>query len=198
MRTAEIIRNTNETKIEITLNLDGDGKYDIDTGIGFLNHMLELFTRHGRFDLKLRAQGDTDVDMHHTVEDAGIALGMAFSQALGDMRGITRYGSFMLPMDESLVLSALDVSGRPYLNYDLRVNTEKVGQFDTELVKEFFLGFCRSAQITLHLKQLDGDNTHHIFEAAFKGFGRALRQAVAVEDRFANEIPSTKGIIKNV
>lgn len=198
MRTAEIIRNTNETKIEINLSLDGTGKYDIDTGAGFLNHMLELFARHGRFDLMVRAEGDADVDLHHTAEDVGIALGMAFSRALGDMRGITRYGSFTMPMDESLILVALDFSGRPYLNYGLDVKTEKVGRFDCELVKEFFLGFCRAAGLTLHLKQLDGENTHHIFEAAFKGVGRALKQAVAVDEKFANEIPSTKGVIKNV
>lgn len=197
MRKAEIVRNTNETQIEIALNLDGSGKYDIDTGAGFLTHMLELFARHGRFDLKMRATGDTDVDMHHTAEDVGIALGMAFSQALGNMRGIVRYGSFVMPMDESLVLAALDLSGRTHLNYDLHVKTEKVGQFDAELIKEFFLGFCRAAQITLHLKQLDGENTHHIFEAAFKGFGRAMKQAVAVDENYADEIPSTKGIIKN-
>lgn len=197
MRTAEIVRNTNETRIQINLNLDGTGKYDIDTGAGFLNHMLELFTRHGRFDLKIRAEGDLNVDMHHTAEDVGIALGMAFSRALGDMRGIARYGNFTMPMDESLVLVALDFSGRPHLNYGLQVKTEKVGQFDSELVKEFFLGVCRAAQLTLHLKQLDGENTHHIFEAAFKGFGRCLKQAVAVEEKFADEIPSTKGIIKN-
>lgn len=198
MRKSEVTRNTSETQIKISINLDGTGIYEGDTSVGFLNHMLELMTRHGRFDLTFKALGDVEVDLHHIVEDAGITLGKAFSDALGDMRGITRYGSFLLPMDESLVLTALDFSGRAHLSYDLRIPSSKVGEFDTELVEEFFLGFCRSAGLTLHLKQLAGENSHHIIEAAFKGFGRALKQAVTIDAAFANEIPSTKGMLKNL
>lgn len=197
MRKSDVIRNTNETQIQISLNLDGKGKFDSETGVGFLDHMLEMMTRHGRFDLTIRALGDVEVDFHHVVEDVGIALGKAFADALGDMRGITRYGSFLLPMDESLVLVALDFSGRPYLGYDLRIPCAKVGSLDVEVIKEFFFGFCRSAGVTLHIKQIEGENAHHIFEAAFKGFGRALSQAVAVGGAFADEIPSTKGILRN-
>ena len=195
MRTAEIIRRTAETDIMLKLTLEGTGESAIDTGVGFLDHMLTLFAKHGRFDLYIKCVGDTHVDDHHTVEDVGIALGQAFSKALGDKRGIVRYGSQILPMDESLILTAVDLSGRSFLGYCLDIPTEKVGTFDTELVEEFFLGFVRNAQATLHIKQLSGTNSHHIIEGAFKSAGRSLRQAVAVEAAFANEIPSTKGVL---
>ena len=195
MRTAEIIRNTAETKISLTLNLDGTGKSDIQTKVGFLDHMLTLFAKHGRFDLDVSCDGDTWVDDHHTVEDVGIALGQAFAVALGDKRGITRYGNMILPMDESLILTAVDISGRGYLGYALEIPTQKVGTFDTELVEEFWLGFVRNAQCTLHIRQLAGTNSHHIIEGAFKSAGRSLRAAVAIEEAFANEIPSTKGVL---
>lgn len=195
MRTAKIERNTAETKIFLELNLDGTGKGEIATGCGFLDHMLTLFSRHGSFDLTVRCQGDTYVDDHHTVEDIGIALGKALEIALGEKRGITRYGSFLLPMDEALILCALDISGRGYLGFGLEIPTAKVGSFDTELVEEFFLGFTRNANITLHLKQLDGKNSHHIIEGAFKAFGRALAQACAIDEKHAGEIPSTKGVL---
>lgn len=195
MRQAAIARKTAETDIQLELNLDGGGASTIDTGCGFLNHMLTLFARHGRFDLTLTCRGDTDVDDHHTVEDIGIALGQAFAQALGDKRGITRYGSALLPMDETLVLCAVDISGRSTLRYSLQIPTQKVGTFDTELTEEFFLGFTRCANLTLHLKQLDGSNSHHIIEGAFKAFGRAMRQAVAIDETARDEIPSTKGIL---
>lgn len=197
MRVGKVSRDTNETQIKIVLELDGTGNYEGKT-VGFLDHMLELMSRHGRFDLKLEAKGDTHVDCHHTVEDVGISLGMAFSKALGDMRGIHRYGSFILPMDETLVLLALDFSGRPHLHYDLQIPAQKVGDFDTELVEEFFLGFCRQAGVTLHIKQMAGRNSHHIIEAAFKAFGRALKDAVAIDAAFGDEIPSTKGVLKNI
>ena len=195
MRTAEIIRKTAETDIMLRLDLDGRGESAIDTGVGFLDHMLTLFARHGRFDLYVKCVGDTCVDDHHTVEDIGIALGQAFAKALGDKRGIVRYGSQILPMDESLILSAVDISGRDYLGYDLGIPTEKVGTFDTELVEEFFLGFVRNAKLTLHLRKMAGTNSHHIIEGAFKSVGRSLRQAVAVDAAFADEIPSTKGVL---
>ena len=195
MRTAQITRNTAETKISLTLNLDGTGKSDIRTKVGFLDHMLTLFARHGRFDLTVSCDGDTWVDDHHTVEDVGIALGQAFAMALGDKRGITRYGSQILPMDESLILTAVDISGRSYLGYELDIPTQKVGSFDTELVEEFWLGFVRNAQCTLHIRKLAGTNSHHIIEGAFKSAGRSLRAAVAIEEAFANEIPSTKGVL---
>lgn len=195
MRTATLERNTKETRISLSLSLDGRGIYEVNTGCGFLNHMLELFTRHGRFDLSLRCTGDIEVDDHHTVEDVGIALGTALKQAIGDGKGITRYGSFLLPMDESLVLCAVDLSGRAYCSCALEIPSQKVGSFDTELVAEFFAAFCRTAGVTLHLKQLAGQNSHHIIEAAFKGFGRAMKQAVAVDADFADEIPSTKGVL---
>lgn len=195
MRTAEIIRKTAETDIMLRLDLDGGGKAAIDTGVGFLNHMLTLFARHGRFDLFVKCMGDTDVDDHHTAEDIGIALGQAFVQALGDKRGITRYGSQILSMDESLILSAVDISGRDYLGYDLAIPAEKVGTFDTELVEEFFLGFVRNARLTLHIRKMAGTNSHHVIEGAFKSVGRSLRQAVAVDAAFADEIPSTKGVL---
>jgi imidazoleglycerol-phosphate dehydratase len=195
MRTAQITRTTKETDIRLTLNLDGTGKSEIHSGVGFLDHMLTLFAKHGRFDLDLTCNGDTEVDDHHSVEDIGIALGQAFEQALGDKRGIVRYGSFILPMDETLILSAVDISGRSYLNFDLQIPTQKVGTFDTELAEEFFLGFVRNANLTLHLKQLEGKNSHHIIEGTFKSFGRTMKQAVAIDEAFRDEIPSTKGVL---
>lgn len=195
MRTAQIERNTNETQIRLTLNVDGRGQYQVDTGCGFLNHMLELFARHGSFDLEVTCQGDTQVDDHHTVEDIGIALGKAFAQALGDLRGVYRYGNFLLPMDEALVLCAVDLSGRGYLGWQMELPTEKVGTFDTELAEEFWIAFSRNCGATLHFQQMAGRNSHHILEAASKGMGRALRQAVAIEPGRENEIPSTKGIL---
>ncbi len=195
MRQSTITRKTAETDITLTLNLDGTGRSSVDTGVGFLDHMLTLFARHGRFDLTVTCRGDTYVDDHHSTEDVGIALGDAFRDALGDKRGITRYGSELLPMDEALVLCAVDISGRCTLRYGLTPPAQKVGTFDTELAEEFFMAFCRAAAVTLHLRQLDGTNTHHILEAAFKGFGRAMRKAVAVDDAAAGEIPSTKGVI---
>ena len=195
MRTAEIVRTTKETDIRLCLNLDGSGKSEIHSGVGFLDHMLTLFSKHGRFDLELVCNGDTEVDDHHSVEDIGIALGQAFEQALGDKRGIVRYGSFILPMDETLILTAVDISGRSYLNFDLQIPTQKVGTFDTELTEEFFLGFVRNANLTLHIKQLEGKNSHHIIEGTFKSFGRTMKQAVAVDPRFRDEIPSTKGVL---
>ncbi len=195
MRTAAINRKTNETDIRLTLNLDGSGKSEINSGVGFLDHMLTLFARHGRFDLTLVCDGDTYVDDHHSVEDIGIALGQAFAEALGDKRGVIRYGSFILPMDETLILTAVDLSGRAYLNYDLHIPTQKVGTFDTELTEEFFLGFVRNANLTLHVKQLEGKNSHHIIEGAFKSFGRSMKQAVAIDPAFSDEIPSTKGVL---
>ena len=195
MRTSEIIRKTAETDISLTLNLDGTGKSTIATGCGFLDHMLTLFARHGRFDLDVTCNGDTYVDDHHTVEDIGIALGKAFDKALGDKRGIVRYGSLILPMDESLILSAVDISGRSYLDFDLNIPTQKVGTFDTELVEEFWLGFVRNAGVTLHIRQMAGTNSHHIIEGTFKSVARSLRQAVAIDPEFASEIPSTKGVL---
>lgn len=195
MRVAEIARKTGETDIRLSLNLDGSGNSQIDSGCGFLDHMLTLFSKHGRFDLTLTCKGDTQVDDHHTVEDIGIALGQAFKAALGEKRGIHRYGDKVLPMDESLVLSAVDLSGRGYLGYDLKIPTEKVGTFDTELVEEFFLGFIRNAECTLHICQLAGSNSHHIIECAFKSVARSLREAVAVDPACAGEIPSTKGVL---
>ncbi len=195
MRTAEINRKTNETDIKLSLDLDGTGKSEINSGVGFLDHMLTLFARHGRFDLKLSCDGDTYVDDHHSVEDIGIALGQAFAQALADKRGIIRYGSFILPMDETLILAAVDISGRSYLNFDLHIPTQKVGTFDTELCEEFFLGFVRNSDMTMHLKQLEGKNSHHIIEGTFKCVARALRQAVSVDEAFKDEIPSTKGVL---
>ncbi len=195
MRIARLTRNTNETQISLSLNLDGEGKSNIDSGCGFLDHMLTLFARHGRFDIDLKCVGDTYVDYHHTTEDIGIALGKAFDEALGEKRGIIRYGSFLLPMDETLILSAVDISGRPHLVFGLEIPTEKVGDFDTELVEEFFLGFVRNSDITLHIKQLEGKNSHHIIEGTFKSVARSLAAAVKIDPQFANEIPSTKGIL---
>ena len=195
MRTAEINRATAETDVRLTVNLDGRGAADIDTGVGFLDHMLTLFARHGRFDLTVMAQGDNYVDDHHTVEDIGIALGKAFASALAEKKGIRRYGDCTLPMDEALILSALDISGRPFLAYGLEIPAEKVGTFDTELVEEFWLGFVRNAGVTLHIRQLAGKNSHHIIEGAFKSVARSLRQAVSIESEYADEIPSTKGLL---
>lgn len=195
MRTSEIIRKTAETDITLKLNLDGTGVSAIDSGCGFLDHMLTLLAKHARFDLTLTCKGDTYVDDHHTVEDIGIALGQAFASALGDKRGIVRYGDTTLPMDESLILSAVDLSGRAYLGYALEIPTEKVGTFDTELVEEFLLGFVRNAACTLHVRQLAGTNSHHIIEGAFKSIARSLRKAVAIDAAFADEIPSTKGVL---
>ena len=195
MRTSELKRTTAETDISLTLDLDGTGVGKIETGCGFLDHMLTLFAKHGRFDLSVSCKGDTYVDDHHTVEDIGIALGKAFKEALGDKKGITRYGSTILPMDESLILSAVDLSGRGFLGYELEIPTEKVGTFDTELVEEFWLGFIRNAECTLHIRQLAGTNSHHIIEGAFKSVARSLKAAVAIDAAFADEIPSTKGVL---
>ena len=195
MRTAEVTRKTAETDISLKLNIDGSGKSNINTGCGFLDHMLVLFASHGRFDLDISCKGDTYVDYHHTVEDIGIALGKAFYDALGDKRGIYRYGDTILPMDEALIMSAVDFSGRSYLGYDLEIPTEKVGDFDTELAQEFFLGFIRNAECSLHIKMLSGKNTHHILEGAFKSVARTLRKAVQLDEEFKNEIPSTKGVL---
>ena len=195
MRIANISRNTAETKINIELNLDGKGESNIQSGCGFLDHMLTLLASHGRFDLAVTCKGDTEVDDHHTVEDIGIALGEAFAEALGDKRGITRYGSMILPMDETLILAAIDLSGRSGFYTTLNIPAQKVGSFDTELVEEFFLGFTRAAFCTLHIQQLAGRNSHHIIEGAFKAFARALRSAVAIDRGFENEIPSTKGVL---
>ena len=195
MRTAEIKRKTAETDIALSLNIDGKGESQIKSGCGFLDHMLTLFAKHGRFDITLTCSGDTYVDDHHTVEDIGIALGEAFSNALSDKRGIVRYGNMILPMDESLIMSAVDLSGRSYLGYGLEIPSEKVGSFDTELVEEFWLAFVRKAECTLHIKQLAGTNSHHIIEGAFKSVARSLKQAVSIDSDFADEIPSTKGVL---
>lgn len=195
MRIATINRKTAETDISLTLNLDGEGKSCIDSGCGFLDHMLTLFAKHGRFDLDVVCKGDTNVDDHHTVEDIGICLGQAFREALGDCRGIARYGSMMLPMDETLALCAVDVSGRACLVFGLDIPAPRVGSFDTELVEEFFSAFVRKAELTLHVKKLDGKNSHHIIEGAFKAFARAMAQAVKVDADRADEIPSTKGVL---
>lgn len=195
MRTAEIKRDTNETKITLTLSLDGTGVSDVKTGCGFLDHMLTLFARHGDFDLTLRCDGDTEVDGHHSVEDVGICLGKAFTAALGDKRGISRYGQYLLPMDETLVLCAADLSGRDFLGWDVPLPCARVGDFDTELAREFWLGFVRNFHASVHIRLLTGDNTHHILEAMFKGMGRTLRQAVATDPRHAGELPSTKGTL---
>ena len=195
MRNAIIERKTAETEIKLSLELDGTGVSGIDSGCGFLDHMLALFARHGRFDLILTCRGDTYVDDHHTVEDIGIALGQAFAQALGEKRGVTRYGSTILPMDEALILSAVDLSGRAYLGYEMNIPAQKVGTFDTELAAEFWLAFVRNAGVTLHIRQLAGGNSHHILEGAFKSVARSLRAAVAIDPAAADEIPSTKGVL---
>ena len=195
MRQAEISRKTAETEIVLRLNLDGAGQSRVNTGVGFLDHMLTLMARHGRFDLDVTCAGDVAVDDHHSVEDVGICLGDAFAQALSDLRGVTRYGGIPLPMDEALVACAVDLSGRGRLEYDLRIPTQKIGSFDTELVQEFWEAFARRANLTLHIRQLAGENSHHIAEAAFKAAGRALRQAVKLDPELAGEIPSTKGVL---
>ena len=205
MRKSEIARKTKETDISLSLDIDGTGVYDINTGVGFFDHMLELFTRHGRFDMTVRCDGDTWVDSHHTVEDVGIVMGQAFKEALGDKKGIRRYGEMLLPMDEALILVALDISGRNYLGYDVEFQSMKVtdgsnemrqmmvGSFDSELAEEFLMAFSRELGLTLHVKKLAGKNTHHIIEATFKGLARALAKACEIDERFKDEIPSTKG-----
>lgn len=195
MRNAEVNRETAETKISLWLDLDGSGKTDIATGCGFMDHMLTLFAAHGRFDLMINASGDTYVDYHHLVEDLGICMGQALDEALGDRRGITRYGEKILPMDEALILTAVDISGRAFLDYRLEGLTQKVGDFDTELAREFMAALVRNAAITLHIRQMAGENTHHILEGMFKSLGRSLSQAVSIEAGRENEIPSTKGMI---
>ena len=195
MRQSNINRKTTETDIELTLSLDGSGISNIDSGCGFLDHMLTLFAKHSRFDLSLKCVGDTAVDYHHTVEDVAICLGRAFSESLGDKKGIYRYGDIILPMDEALILCAVDVSGRDHLEYALDIPSYRVGDFDTELCEEFFKAFVRQANITLHVRQLAGTNSHHIIEGSFKAFGRVLASAVSINNDYANEIPSTKGVL---
>ncbi len=195
MRTAEIVRKTGETDILLTLNLDGTGKSTIDSGCGFLDHMLTLFAKHSGFDLTVKCKGDVEVDYHHTAEDIGIALGKAFFEALGDKKGITRYGDTMLPMDETLIRSAVDISGRDYLSIALDLPCAKVGDFDTELCEEFWMAFVREAKVTLHIMQLAGKNAHHIIEGVFKSVARTLGKAAAIDERRADEIPSTKGVL---
>ena len=195
MRKANVVRKTNETDINLTLNLDGKGNAEIDSGCGFLDHMLTLFAKHGKFDLELTCKGDTYVDYHHTAEDIAICLGIAFKKALGDKMGITRYGNMILPMDEALILSAVDFSGRSFLAFDLSMKAKKVGDFDTELVEEFLRAFVSNAGCNLHVKQLSGRNTHHIIEGAFKSVARSLRAAVKIDAENVGEIPSTKGVL---
>lgn len=195
MRQAVIDRQTAETKISLKLNLDGSGIATVATGCGFLDHMLTLFASHGKFDLEVSCLGDTHVDDHHSVEDIGICLGQAFRQALGDMRGIVRYGSFILPMDEALIMTAIDISGRSYLGYGLTIPSQKIGTFDTELVEEFFLAFTRQCPMSLHIRQMAGLNSHHIVEGCFKSFARSLKTAVAIDKQYADQIPSTKGVL---
>ena len=199
MRSAEIIRNTNETKISLKLNIDGTGVSKVDTGCGFLDHMLTLFSKHSRMDMEVKCVGDVEVDYHHTTEDVGIALGKAVSYALGSsadaMKGIRRYGNMILPMDETLILSAVDISGRAHLEFSAQIPAEKVGDFDTELCEEFFCAFVREARLTLHIRQLAGRNSHHIIEGIFKSVARSLFDALSKDERFAGDIPSTKGVI---
>lgn len=195
MREAKIDRKTKETEISLYLNLDGNGCCDVDTGCGFLDHMLELLSNHSRFDLTVKCRGDVKVDYHHTVEDVSICFGTAFKEALNDKKGITRYADVTIPMDEALVLCAIDISGRSYLLYDLILKQSKVGDFDTELVEEFFWGFCRTALVTLDFIQLAGKNTHHIIECAFKAFARALKNAVKIDESLNGKIPSSKGVL---
>ena len=195
IRVAEVCRKTAETDIDLKIRLDGKGISKIDTGCGFLDHMLTLFSKHSRFDLEITCKGDINVDYHHTAEDIGICLGIAFNDAIGDKKGINRYGDITLPMDEALILAAVDISGRGSLGFDLEVPTQKVGDFDTELVEEFWLGFTRNANITLHIRKICGKNSHHIIEGAFKAVGRALANATRKDPSLANEIPSTKGIL---
>lgn len=195
MRQAEIKRKTAETDIALKLDLDGKGKSDIQTGCGFLDHMLTLFASHGKFDLSLTCKGDVEVDDHHSAEDIGICLGKAFSQALGEKKGICRYGSMILPMDEALILSAVDLSGRSHLAYDLPIRAKKIGTFDVELLEEFWISFVRNCPMALHIRLMAGKNSHHIAEGSFKSVARALRQAVSIDAAFAAEIPSTKGVL---
>ena len=195
MRKAEITRKTGETDITLSLDIDGKGESEISSGVGFLDHMLTLFSRHGRFDLKLKCIGDTYVDDHHSTEDIAIALGSAFRKALGDKRGIKRYGDIILPMDEALVLASVDISGRSYIRFTSNFQTEKIGTFDVELLEDFFTSFAENAGITLHIRQLDGRNSHHIAEAMFKAVARALRKAVEIDEKAKDEIPSTKGVL---
>ena len=195
MRTSEIKRKTAETDIELSLSLDGTGKSEISTGCGFLDHMLTLFAKHGKIDLTVKCKGDVNVDYHHTTEDIGIALGKAFYNALGDKKGITRYGDIILPMDETLIMAAVDISGRDYVSMKLDIPAEKVGDFDTELCEEFWLAFVREAKLTLHVTQLAGKNAHHIIEGVFKAVARALGQATKIDSARADEIPSTKGVL---
>ena len=195
MREFSIERKTNETQIALSLCLDGSGKAEIDTGCGFLDHMLTLFASHGKFDLAVTCKGDTNVDDHHSVEDIGICLGKAFEKALGDKRGIVRYGSMMLPMDEALILSAVDLSGRSCLCYDLPIRAKKIGTFDTELLEEFWISFVRNCPMALHIRMLAGKNAHHIAEGSFKSVARALRQACSIDSANADAIPSTKGVL---
>ena len=196
IRTAKISRKTAETDISVSLNIDGGKVYnEIDTGCGFLDHMLTLFAKHGRFDLSVVCKGDTEVDYHHTVEDIGICMGQAFADAAGDKKGIVRYGNMILPMDEALILSAVDLSGRSFLAYDVDITAAKVGDFDTELVEEFWLGFVRNADCDLHIRQLAGSNSHHIIEGMFKSVARSMREALSIDPEAADEIPSTKGVL---
>lgn len=195
MRIGVVNRETAETYITLNLELDGTGDSNVDTGVGFLDHMLTLFSRHGRFDINLKCEGDTYVDDHHSVEDIGICLGKAFAQSLGEMRGINRYGHIILPMDETLILCAVDISGRSCLSFEADFPSEKIGTFDTELVEEFFAAFVRSSNVTLHIKQLSGKNSHHIAEGMFKAFARTMRTAVAIDEELGDEIPSTKGVL---
>ncbi len=195
MRTAVINRKTAETDISLTLNIDGKGESRIDTGCGFLDHMLTLFAKHGRFDLDVTCKGDVNVDYHHTVEDIGISLGLAFKEALGDKKGICRYGNMILPMDEALILSAVDLSGRGFLGYDMDIPTQKVGDFDTELVEEFFIGFFRNAECTLHIKQIKGYNSHHIIEGVFKSVAHSMKDAVKTDADYSDDVLSTKGVL---
>lgn len=196
MRTSGLTRKTNETKISLSLSLDGSGKSNVDTGCSFLDHMLTQFANHSKFDLYVNCEGDTNIDFHHTVEDVGILLGRAFYEALGDRRGINRFADVIIPKDESLIMAAVDISGRSYLAFDVPFETEKIGEFDTELVEEFFTAFSRNAGVTLHIKKLAGINSHHISECTFKAFARVLRIAVACDSEFKNDIPSTKGVLR--
>lgn len=195
MRTCTINRDTHETKISMTLNLDGSGQYNIDTGIGFLDHMLELFAFHSQCDLEVKCFGDIKVDSHHTIEDLGIVLGKCILEALGDKRGITRYGQMSIPMDETLVTTTLDLSGRPYLVYHAEFKTQVLGQYETEMTKEFFKAVSDNALMTLHIQEIYGENTHHIIEAMFKSFARAFKQAIAIDEKNKDLIVSSKGVL---
>lgn len=194
MRKSVINRTTNETNIALSLNIDGSGERDINTGIGFFDHMLESFSRHGFFDLNINVEGDLYIDSHHTIEDTGIVLGQAIKEAIGDKKSIKRYGSFLLPMDETLILCAIDLSGRPYLSYDVDFTVDKVGEFDTEMVKEFFYAVSYSAGMNLHIKKISGENNHHIIEAIFKAFAKALDEATSIDERI-KDVLSTKGTL---